>query len=93
MTTKIYEAVQELVEALVNEMDYTFVKNDEISEMVTTDDIASIENDVNANEEEIQDLRRELDVMRNLLTETQTAQRDAIDNQITLFNWAMNQGH
>lgn len=93
MTTKIYEAVQELVEALVNEMDYTFVKNDEISEMVTTDDIASIENDVNANEEEIQDLRRELDVMRNLLTETLTAQRDAIDNQITLFNWAMNQGH
>ena len=93
MTTKIYEAVQELVEALVNEMDYTFVKNDEISEMVTTDDIASIENDVSANEEEIQDLRRELDVMRNLLTETLTAQRDAIDNQITLFNWAMNQGH
>ena len=93
MTTKIYEAVQELVEALVNEMDYTFVKNDEISEMVTTDDIASIENDVNANEEEIQDLRRELDVMRNLLTETLTAQRDAIANQITLFNWAMNQGH
>ena len=93
MTTKIYEAVQELVEALVNEMDYTFVKNDEISEMVTTDDIAIIENDVNANEEEIQDLRRELDVMRNLLTETLTAQRDAIDNQITLFNWAMNQGH
>lgn len=93
MTTKIYEAVQELVEALVNEMDYTFVKNDEISEMVTTDDIASIENDVNANEQDIQDLRRELDVMRNLLTETLTAQRDAIDNQITLFNWAMNQGH
>ena len=93
MTTKIYEAVQELVEALFNEMDYTFVKIDEISEMVTTDDIASIENDVNANEEEIQDLRRELDVMRNLLTETLTAQRDAIDNQITLFNWAMNQGH
>ena len=92
MTTKIYEAVQELVEALVNEMDYTFVKNDEISEMVTTDDIASIENDVNANEQDIQDLRRELDVMRNLLTETLTAQRDAIDNQITLFNWAMNQG-
>ena len=93
MTTKIYEAVQELVEALVNEMDYTFVKNDEISEMVTTDDIASIENDVNANEQDIQDLRRELDVMRNLLTETLTAQRDAIDNQITIFNWAMNQGH
>ena len=93
MTTKIYEAVQELVEALVNEMDYTFVKNDEISEMVTTDDIASIENDVNANEQDIQDLRRELDVIRNLLTETLTAQRDAIDNQITLFNWAMNQGH
>ena len=93
MTTKIYEAVQELVEALVNEMDYTFVKNDEISEMVTTDDIASIENDVNANEQDIQDLRRELDVMRNLLTETLTAQRDAIDNQITLFNWAMNKGH
>ena len=93
MTTKIYEAVQELVEALVNEMDYTFVKNDEISEMVTTDDIASIENDVNANEQDIQDLRRELDVMRNLLTETLTAQREAIDNQITLFNWAMNQGH
>ena len=93
MTTKIYEAVQELVEALVNEMDYTFVKNDEISEMVTTDDIASIENDVNANEQDIQDLRRELDVMRNLLTETLTAQREAIDNQITLFNWAMNKRH
>ena len=93
MTNEIHEAMTRLVEAMVNEMNYTFVTHDEISEMVTTDDIASIENDVNANEQDIQDLRRELDVMRNLLTETLTAQRDAIDSQITQLEWAKKQGY
>ena len=93
MTNEIHEAMTKLVEAIVNEMNYTFVTSDEISEMVTTDDIAGIENDVNANEQNIQDLRRELDVVRNLLTESLTAQRDAIDSQITQLRWAMNQGY
>ena len=93
MTNEIHEAMTKLVEAIVNEMNYTFVTSDEISEMVTTDDIAGIENDVNANEQSIQDLRRELDVVRNLLTESLTAQRDAIDSQITQLRWAMNQGY
>ena len=91
--TNIHEAMTNLVEAIANEMNYTFVTNDEISEMVTTDDIAGIENDVNANEQNIEDLRRELDLVRNLLTDSLMAQRDAIDSQITQLEWAKKQGY
>jgi uncharacterized protein YoxC len=69
-----------------------FVTEDSISDFVTAGDFKDLELEIESHTDAVNDLRREFDVLKNLLTESLTHQRDAIDNQLTLFKWAMNQG-
>ena len=72
--------------------DNHFVTEDDISEFVKSEDISDLELEVEGNSAAVDELNRQMDVLKNLVTESLTAQRDAIDNHITEFNWALNQG-
>ena len=69
-----------------------FVTEDAISDFVTAGDLTDLQLEVEGNTEVVDDLRREFDVLKNLLSESLPYQHDAIDNQLTLFNWALKQG-
>ena len=66
---------------------------DAITDFVTTGDHDDLQLEVESNTEALDDLRREFDALKNLLTESLTAQRDAIDAQLTLNQWTNKQGY
>ena len=70
-----------------------FVTEDAISDFVTHSDLTDLECEVENNTEAVSNLRREFDVLSNLLTQTLMAQRDAIDDQLTNIKWVENQGY
>jgi len=83
---------QRVDDSVRNHCDNHFVTEEDISEFVKSEDISDLELEVEGNTELINDLHRQIDSLKNLVTQSLTAQRDAIDDQITEFNWALNQG-
>jgi len=84
---------QRVDDSVRSHCDDQFVTEEAISDFVTSEDISDLELEVEGNTEAVDDLRREFDVLKNLLTQTLMAQRDAIDDQITNLNWVKNQGY
>ena len=84
---------QRVDDSVRNHCDNHFVTEDAISDFVTHSDLTDLECEVESNTAAVDNLRREFDILSNLLTNTLMAQRDAIDSQITQLEWAKKQGY
>ena len=84
---------QRVDDSVRNHCDDHFVTEDAISDFATNGDLDDLQLEVDGNTEAVSDLRRDFDILSNLLTNTLMAQRDAIDSQITQLEWAKKQGY